>query len=565
MKKISFIKDLSILLLCSTVLTSCMNDVDLLNISNEIKIDESLVLPIGEANMSLEEILANQKLMAEVDSQGLIISQGIEVLFQDTSSVSFKFREIDLAGTSQKLSLPYFVSPVEVVIPPNTNFPTINSDNNIDLGINSQPSVERIDSVRIGSATLGIKVTVTDLAINPSDLKLILSFPDDRLRMRDGSSNAIHFSPKVFGQTDNVQINNFVMKTSGGVSELPIRMKIDFKSGNQPLTVGPASKIEVELKFNKLDFEVAYGLFQPSVLASSTIQTPIEIGSTLSGAVLKFANPTLTLTASSNIGTYLRFKVDYVRAFVKENPTQESKMSFDGKDSEIFDFSKPKVPGDKVMKVIKFDKNYGSTDKLFENDILPNMLEYKFSALINKEFIDNDPTPNYITPDGKIDAKLKIEIPFYLNAGSNFELKDTIENVGKNVRSKLKDVVVEKAVLVMKVMNGLPVKAKFTMILLDSLGATINSSIEKNYDINSPMVDNEGLVTTNGITPQTIQIELTQSQIEDLKRTKKIAYLVRMDGKDSTSKIHLTKLNTFSIKLGIFVKGSVTKNLSSNN
>jgi len=566
MKKLSLIKYLSLLLVSSTILTSCMNDIDLLNISKEIKIDESLVLPIGEANMSLDEILANQDLMAKIDSQGLFLSQGIEILFQDTSKVSFKFREINLAGSTQTLLKSLYVSPFgDFVFPPNTSIPTLTSSDNINLGINSNPNVERIDSVKIGSATLSIKITVTDLAINPSDLKLTLSFPENRLRMRDGSSNTIRFSPKVFGQIDDVPITNFVMITSGDASELPLQMNLDFKSGSQPLKVGPTSKIDVQLKFNKLDYEVAYGFFQPAILASSTIQTPIELSSSVSGRVLKFANPTLTVTATSNIGTYLSFKVDYVKAFVKEDPTQESKASFKGNDFIIYDFSKPKAPGLTVTKVMKFDKDNGATYRLFEKDIKPNMLEYKFSALVNEDSISHDPTPNYITPDGRIDADLIIEIPFQLNAGSNFELNDTIENVGKNIKSKLEDIDVETAVLVLKISNGLPVKAKLTLVLLDSLGATINSSIKKDYEINSPAVDNEGLVTSNGITPQTIQIDLTKSQVEDLKSSKNVAYLVRLEGKDSTSKIHLTKMNTFGVKLGIFVKGSVMKNLGSNN
>lgn len=549
----------------STLLTSCMNDIDLMNISKEIKIDESLVLPIGEANMSLEEILANQDLMAKIDSQGLISAQGFEVLFQDTSNVSFKFREINLARSSQALLKTFNVSTVDFVFPPNTSIPTFTSFENINLGINSNPSVERIDSVKIGFATLSIKITETDLAINPSDLKLTLSFPENKLRKRDGSSNTILFSPKVFGQTDDVPIINFVIITTGNASELPIQMNLDFKSGSQPLKVSPTSKIEVQLKFNKLDYEVAYGFFQPAILASSTIQKPIELGSTVSGGVLKFSNPILTVNATSNIGTYLRFKVDYVKAFVKEDPTQESKASFNGNDYITYNFSKPKFPGDTVNKVMIFDKDNGATYRLFEKEIRPNMLEYKFSALVNEDAISQDPTPNYITPDSRIDAVLKIEIPFQLNAGSNFELKDTIENVGKNIKSNLKDIDVETAILVLKIANGLPVKAKLTLVLLDSLGATINTTIKKVYDINSPAVDSEGLVATNGITPQTIQIDLTKSQVEDLKKSKNIAYLVHLEGRDSTSKIHLTKMNTFGVKLGIFVKGSVKKNLDSNN
>ena len=57
MKKNSVIRFLSLSLISSFSLTSCMTDVDLTNISDNLKIDQSLVLPLGEASLTLQDIL----------------------------------------------------------------------------------------------------------------------------------------------------------------------------------------------------------------------------------------------------------------------------------------------------------------------------------------------------------------------------------------------------------------------------------------------------------------------------------------------------------------------------
>ncbi len=60
MKRKIILNCLSVILISFGMFTSCMSDVDLSNISDELKIDQSLVLPIGEATIFWMTSLSSQ-------------------------------------------------------------------------------------------------------------------------------------------------------------------------------------------------------------------------------------------------------------------------------------------------------------------------------------------------------------------------------------------------------------------------------------------------------------------------------------------------------------------------
>ncbi|HRU63128.1 MAG TPA: hypothetical protein P5236_01805, partial [Paludibacteraceae bacterium] len=83
--------------ICS-FLFSCTNNVDLSNISTDVQWDGAIAIPIGEANLNIENLLD------KIDKNNVLTTEGEEIIYQNEDSTAFRFRDIDLAKNAQSLS-----------------------------------------------------------------------------------------------------------------------------------------------------------------------------------------------------------------------------------------------------------------------------------------------------------------------------------------------------------------------------------------------------------------------------------------------------------------------------
>lgn len=552
-KKINLFSKCTIGIFCF-ILMSC-NDVDLMNISKDIQIDESLVLPLAEGSITLEEIL-NQ-----FDLKGNIGIDADTVNFVTEINKEYLFADVNLLKDA-----------VEKII----NFPlpvaTVQADNDIsigtnefqlDLGLEPNSTTTRFDSVRVSTATFGLMLSVKDikvlssnLGISPSDLKITIVFP----KMRYFNSKAPvlkEVSINQFGQMNTFELVNCVGETAG-MTGIPFQIK--FKSGNRDIKVGTNGNIHIEFKINQLDYQVAYGKFELTTNTSTTLKMPLDVLSELPES-LRFANPKALINLESNIGTFFRFNIESIKAFSKDASVDTVKAIFaNGLEStfEIID-SKPPIPGAYISKKLKtLDRNNGSTDRLLDRTEKLDTLEFKFSVLTEEAMNITSNTPSFIIPGMKIKANIKIEVPLYFKSKSNYTLTDTIPNID------LPFEYVEKATLVLKVTNALPVKATFSLKFLDASKNVISSSLNsKTYLINSGEVYDSGIVKAETVSP--INIELTKEQANEIKDAKSMIYTVKIEGQDDTKQIQFTKNNYIKVKLGAFVRVSYSTTLGTNN
>lgn len=536
------------------ILMSC-NDVDLLNISKDVQIDESLVLPIAEGSITLEDIL-NQ-----LDLQDQIGIDADTINFVTEINKEYQFADVNLLkdAVEKTINFPLPVSTVQA----DTEIPAMGTNEfQIDLGLDPSSTINRFDSVRVSSATFGLTLSVTDikvvsnnLGISPSDLKITIVFP----QMSYFNSNA-PISKEVtinqFGQMSNFELVNFVGKTNG-MTGVPFQIK--FKSGNRDIKVGTTGKIDIGFKISQLAYQVAYGRFELTTAASTTLKMPLDVLSELPEG-LRFANPKALIKLESNIGAYLRFNIESMKAYSKDGSTVKQAL-FNGNTStfEIIDV-KPATPGLFISKNLKtLDRNYGTTDQLFDTSVKLDTLEYKFSFQTDDALNNTSSTPSFIIPGMKMKAYVKIQVPFYLKEGSNISMSDTLKNIDFKIIENI-----ENAILVLKVTNSLPVKVSYSMKFLNASNAVITTSIsDTTYVINSGNADNNGLVTSPTITP--INIELTKEQANEIKDAKGMIYTFKVEGQDATKQIQFTKNNYIKVKLGAFVNGSYSTTLGSNN
>ena len=564
MKTKSLFKILSILWICSMIFTSCMSDVELSNVSKDILIDESLVVPVGVDTIKIKELL--QKLSKDNQVTTDPAGQGTEIYFEKEEKYDYSFRNISLLN-GNNVSTNISLQPVAngtYSVGAGQSIPTVTTSAIFDLGINSDVNTERVDKVLVTNTLLNLALAFPGFNAPLSNIMTItLTFPVGRVTFANGGST-YSFTTSSFNSTVNLPIS--IIDMSGGAKIIPVDISITAKNGNTSQILNTSSKINAVLKFTQLDFSVVYGFFKPAVIVSKTQQIPLDVSSYLPNAFLKFANPQAIITAKTNVGTYVQFRIDYIKAFLKSNPAASTaKANFSGKDYYDFNLPKPAVFGDSISKTVIFDSQNARTDLLFDNAIRPDVLEYQFSTYVNQDSLNAHPlVPLFFPAVGMIKTNIKIKIPLYLKAGSNVNWNDTLQINGGTIGDKIDNSVIDSSVLVFKVSNGLPIKAStLRFSFLDSNGIKINTSLDdQNYAINAPTIDVAGKVVVSSIVAQTIKVNVSKAQFEDLKKAKSVIFNVTAEGKDNSTAIHFTTNDSFIVKLGVFVKGNTVRNLS---
>jgi hypothetical protein len=319
-----------------------------------------------------------------------------------------------------------------------------------------------------------------------------------------------------------------------------------------------------------LDFDVAFGLFNPQSGVGKTNEFPIDISSLIFKSTsnistgIKFANPRLDIQLISNAGTYLKCKVDYIKAYIKENPSVSVEANFGGSSTVSEDINKPQMYTSVNHHYKQFNRNWGSTNLLFDLTKNYNRIEYKFTLSNNMDSVNAHPqSPCFLLSDTKIKTKAIATIPLYFEKGTSITYRDSIMDIGDNINKSLGKGNVDTAVFVLVVKNGIPMKFKFEIVdALDILGNQLPlSGLERTYTINSPEVNSKGLTTT--ITNTNISLKLGKSLLNDFKKIKKMRFKLSVDGKDINSAIQITKNNSIGVKAGIILKGNYTTNLDS--
>lgn len=562
MKKKSIFKCLLTCWIVATAFSSC-NEIDLTNISKDIAIDESLLIPAGESTITIQDVLTKT-------GTNDVKIEGNEVNFVSEKDLDYSFRKIDLLRYSAEKTVivkPWSAISGSILIPAGTTVPTSTIADSISLGINdaSRNPGERIESAEITSATIGLVVSLTNdikNSIRNSDISITIRFPNNTVTNFDGSAyKDILITPNSYGTVKNIVLNNFIMHTPGGASGIPVEVKVSAKTSSGT-TASNNSAFNCTLKFNQIAFKTVWGHFSPDSNSKDSLRINLNLPTSLSKFDLRFANPTANITVKSTVGAKLKFNVDYVKAFDKNNK-EIAKAHFTSPegDSHTFKIPKPKsiiLSGDTT---IILDKNQGRTDLLFASGEIPDALEYKFSSGVETDLSSLD----FILPDSKIAAHVSVKIPMILNPGSSIELLDTIKNVGRNLKSSMKDVNVDSASvsLVLAVTNHFPLPAKLEIVNpVDSLGKEVLKDFQRTYDIKVPTsLTTDGSVVTPMVTEFVIQLK--KDQYEEIRRMSNLYFKVSLGDKSSTTPAHILKDDYMKIKLSGYAKGTITGTLGS--
>ena len=548
MKRKTFLIIKCIFLAFFVSLISCTY-VDLTGMSKDIQLQQSLVIPVGVDSISLSDLLKKLNL-SNISTNADTINLSSEF------NADYQFANPDLLKNAKQISINYSLAPS--IVPANTNIPfTGGNQFTIDLGLEPLSTSNRFDSVHVTSATFSISLNFNDiviastgLGISPSDIQTTLIFPTMHYSNNVQVSKDITISQ--FGQPTDIVLNDFTLNTVGKTG---IPFQIVFKTGNRITIIGNNGSLSTIIKASEIVHSASFGQFQPVSSVETSRKLSLGFLSNLPSGI-RFENPKAIVTVQSNIGSYLRFNILGIKAYSKDGLTVRNAL-FNGSPTvtEVIDV-KPSVPGQTVTKTLHtLDNVYGTTDQLFDTSVKLDTLEYRFSVQTD-DALNNLHQPCFVMPGMKMSANIKVQVPLYFKAGSNFSLSDTI----KKVDGVLKNI--DNATLVLKITNGLPIKISYKMKFLDASNSVIASSInDSTYVINSAQVDNKGIVTTNGATITNLNIALTSAQTAALSTAKNMVYTITIAGQDQSKAIQFTTTNYFKVKLGVFAKGKYTTSM----
>ena len=557
--------------------TSCVSDFDFSDVSTDVLIDESLVFPVSEGNVSVQDLLKEFGLPDHIDTTNSQIS------YVDSFNFDFSYDKLELADTIKPFQKLLYLSPIPLFIPASfpIDIPSFNAD--IEMSVNENISKECVDSVFINSAKFKIIVEVSpDLQnISPSDFSVEFLFSDDVMKFYNRTS--LLFYPSEYGVPGYINVQGFKVSLNKS-SVIPLDIKVYLKTQSSPIIITPDSYVKIRMDFVDVDLSRVYGQFNENLADSYIYDTEVDLDGFIPNSFIQLSNPKLDISMTSNVGIDIKLDVNHLKAFNSGTPANKFEAVFVNPDTGISSnsfsdtFIGPQLYGDWVTKNFnQFNNVNGEFDKIFDKKPYPNMLEWDvaMSTIPSR-------TSNFISVDNKTKLKLKVTIPLQLKEDSYFTLTDTIKDI--DVGDKLD--AVDTAILVLKLKNGFPLRAKYRMTFwksnfandtIPAFGGEVNTILDDSesgnltsqYIITSANVNDDGFVTE--VVPQSIKIILNKLQVDALKQTKFIVFSLYLTGdkKDilgtmTSYPISLTTMNNFNVKLGLFIKGNTVVDILNN-
>lgn len=556
-------------------LPSCVSDVDLVNFSKDIMLDESLVMPLGDISVSMNDILNKYGLPENIDTINS------EISYTNEFNYEVNFNKLNIRDSIESLEKSYNLLPYPFTFPPGMaiDVPPILGD--LDFDLNEEGSENRIDSLVVLSSLLHVQVDVSpDLKhIAASNLRIELDFDDTDLLIASGVNPST--IPAGYMVTEKVPVGRYTVYLKGRKS-IPFRILVFIKPQPFPVAISPDSYIKFKISFSSIKTRAAYGYFQINDDIQKVYDIPLKLNDYFPNSYFKLANPTLDVTARSSMGVDLKIIIDSLKAYNSSNPSKIYTSQFvnplsGSKSKSIFEtLNGPQQLDAWTSRTYPtFNIVNGEIDNFFDIYPYPDKIDYKYKII-------TDPTRpfNFITPESKIKVNVKLHIPFQVKGGSYFTLTDTIDNL--NIGS-FDDA--DSTVLILNIKNGLPFQANYRMTYYksDAPNDTIRdvistvadgtqiATLTSNFRINAPDVDQNGSILNGTIKTQTIKIGLNRKSIEELRQTKFIIFSLLLEGEktmvngvETTKPMHLTTKNSFDVKLGVFVKANSTIQIGSN-
>ena len=531
------------------VFISCEHKIDLENLSGDFLDSVSLIIPLGDVDANVGGLISNY-----MSFNPKIVIDGEKVQYVISDSGDINFHGLDLLSNARELTNDFTTTPF--VLPKNQT-KSFDIKQFIDLGLNSNETYERIDSIRIKHAVIVFSLNEIS-GINPENIEFKLVFDESHVK---GINQSIVFKPHESSEKLYFDLYNFSYYPQDQ-EPIPVTLKVTFKTGSQALNISSETRINYTFKFEKLDFSVAYGFFAPSVLAKQILRRKLYMDDFLKNSFLRFSNPKFEIKGTSNVGAFIKFNFDSLKVFYDDRSSITA--NFEGKKWMDYSFGrKPSIPGEFIaFQMRTIDSLWGGTSRFFDKIEKPDSLEYSYGATIDYDNIAGDQTPDFLVPDTKVRVKITAILPFNLNSGSFYLYEDSVTSISDMLADQIDKIDfgnIDSTFLILKIENGWPIGCVIDLLFLDSTYNPIKSDFKTSYFLESGIVDKNGSVLPGKASQQILKIALNKQQFEDLKKTSSMHFKFKIGGKNE-SKINITKNDRIKIHVAVYLKNKSLKN-----
>lgn len=553
-----------------TLFASCITDVNIEDINADMTLGTSLALPIGSVHanmMNLLDIVDSTYVTSDSTNAICLLYEQNNINLELNLDTSFRKGEY-LKETLTLRTRPCFQELFSVLpsniksIPLPIGVYVFNVDTvyNLDFNRIKEDEITQIDWARIDKANIDFIVKVEGIELSEENFLIMsLHYPCLLDEEYDHLFEDITITTNNFSMKE--AMNNFIAhfeELDGNFIDLEIEFKL-VSSGTT--TISRDAKLTFETEINLIKTHEVHGFVwykDPIDAGKITYDIPQDIfqNELLVNNKLLFANPEVTIKATTNVGLPLRLELTDVYA------TKGDRIEyalFNGQDNAIQNLNIPTETYDSATTTITINREYGSLHTLLS--MLPETinLDYKVTTpqetktKIGEQFLT-------IPPLARLDIQAKL--PFQFDPTTSFTYKDTLDaNLSELLGSSLEIINIDTICIYLDVNSSLPVNASLKLGYLNENNDLIMES--EHFTINSAEVDQEGRVQT----PTTTELALaTSSQtIEDVYDTKKIVLEIGVEGYDENSMIYFETTNAIDIKVSAFAKAKAELSLTNNN
>ncbi len=550
--------------------TSCITNVNIEDINSDMTLGTSLALPIGSVHANMMDLL-NIVDSTYVTSDS---TNAICLLYEQNNinlnlNLDTSFRKGEYLKETLTLKTQPCFQELFSLLPSNIKsipLPTGSYDFSVDTIYNldfnriKEGEITQIDWARINAANIDLIIKTEGIELSKENF-LILSLHYPCLLEEEYE----HLFEDIIITTNNFSLKKSMKNFIAHFEELEgnfIDLEIDFKLVSTGTTsISRDAKLTFETEINLINTHEVHGFVwykEPIDEGKITYEIPQDIfqNELLTNNKLLFANPEVTIKATTNVGLPLQLELDNVYATKGERIEH---AFFNGKDKVIQNLNIPKEAYDSATTIITINREYGSLHTLLS--MLPETINLDYKVTTPQE-TKTKIGEQFLTIPVLARLDMQAKLPFQFDPTTSFTYKDTLEaNLSDLLGSSLEMINIDTICIYLDVNSKLPVNASLKLGYLNENDELIMES--NSFTINSAEVDLEGRVQT----PTTTELALaTSSQtIEDIYNTKKIVLEIGVEGYDENSKIYFEITNAIDIKVSAFAKAKTNISLTNNN
>ncbi|WP_372752538.1 hypothetical protein [Labilibaculum sp.] len=495
-------------------ISSCFNedDYDFDRLSDNIEWTPNLIVPVSYGSYSLWYLLNQHEANTEdqsivLDEEGLLhIQYSQEDIFSYTVADVLDFpnqEALDFSYSLPDASLGISYSSFENPDPQTDQIQIITSEEDIIL------------------YELDLDANIQFLFTNPlnTEIEINISLPNASSTESSVTetytiaANATNQEESLSLSDLNILFNNPYTNSN----EIDITFEIAVQDNASHIITG-SGDLEITLAVEDIDFSLAQGDFgnQIITLESGNIDMNVDFWDNVEGDY-QFTDPSISLYAQNSIGVPFQINAD-ITGYSSNGNTASLNPSSEAQ-FENFPTTIAEVASG-ITDTLIFDKDNSDIVNLMA---LPpsEQLSYSGSVTLNPgSTAPSSSSPNIISNQSAIDVDIKIDVPLNLTA-DNLTLKDTVNNLDI---SDTEDIM--NAAIIIVAENGYPLNVSIDKIYFTDENYQIIDSISDQEVIDAAEVfttgDNIGEVDESSIQEVTHEIELTESQIENLNQTKNL-------------------------------------------